>query len=105
MFDTEDSEFHPLEATIFVIVFVIICLIIYYGIYKRIIKPLNALAISREKIKKRYFLTFERRDALMYHIGSCKERNDWKDARRMTIDLDQVDKVKIWVLIYIYRCR
>lgn len=90
-------EFRPIEACIFVLECIIFCLIVYYGVYKRVIKPLNVLAISREKIKKKYFLMFERRDALMYHIGSCKERGDFKDARRMTIDLDQVDKVCLQV--------
>ena len=29
----------------------------------------------------------------MYHIGSCKEREEFEDAKRMMQELDEVDKV------------
>ena len=39
------------------------------------------------------YITVRRRDALMYHIGSCKERNEHEEVKRMLLDLDEVDKV------------
>ena len=64
-----------------------------YLIYFKLYCPLIEHWKRREKLKKTYELNFERRDSLMYHIGSCKARGDLDDAKQLMGELSEVDEV------------
>lgn len=80
-----------IDAKIELVLFVFIFASLYL-IYTKIVRPIFIQWSIREKLKKRYELTFERRDSLMYHIGHCQSNGDLKDAEIMQKELEEVDK-------------
>lgn len=69
----------------------VILAVVFY-LYDRMVVPVLRCFRGREKLKKKYSLAFERRDALMYHIGAAKQRGDVADAKSMLQELDDVDR-------------